>query len=154
MGEKSHRYRHQTPHQPAYHSRAFYVRIQDKDLDHNIYPIVTQRRYGDPDRETSRNNNNQYNKPIILRPGCNTKLSVGNHVIDRMDNLKYSQVTFDGSHWANADPCFCVARRIQGSKLRQSKSNLKFCLTAHNHHITEEQIINECNSHLNDPQLF
>jgi len=59
-----------------------------------------------------------------------------------------------GTHWANADPCFCVDRRIKGRRDRQSKFNLKYKFTYQHHNISEESVLAECKMHENDPQVF
>ena len=59
-----------------------------------------------------------------------------------------------GAHWANADPCFCVERRIKNRKERQSKYNLTCRMSWQNHSITAEDILKQCKDHENDPKLW
>ena len=128
-----------------------YRHFGDKDLDINDKPVVLQRRHGDTNRE--RGINAAYNKPIILHPPIAYDLLYGNHLV-LGDNFKTAGQTFDGAHWAMADVEFAIDRRIKGRKCRQSKNNLKSGLTYHQHSITAQGLIDECNDHMNDERLF
>jgi glycosyltransferase involved in cell wall biosynthesis len=128
-----------------------YRHRSDKDLDPDI-PVIIQRRHGDPN--TSTGSNREFNKPCIVRTGKDIEFHVGNHYIDIMSppftiggNIVY------GAHWCNADPCFCVDRRLRAMK-RQGERNLAMGLSIQHHNITRESVIEECNRHLDDPQLF
>lgn len=122
----------------------------DTDLD-IMKPAVHQRRHGDPNRETGINA--AYNKPIILKTPIEFDLLYGNHAIIG-DNYNLSNKYFDGAHWAMADKCFAINRRIKGRKERQSRYNLETGMTYQHHNITEIDIIAECKKHENDPILF
>lgn len=117
---------------------SIYRHISEKDLDINL-SIKEQRRHGYFDFH--------YLKPIIVNTGLNIKWDVGNHSINggRMGKREIL-----GAHWATADPCFCIKRRVSDRKERQSKINYKNSWTQHNHNITEQDILNECKLHEND----
>lgn len=94
-----------------------------------------------------------YDKPIVCRPGAHNGWGPGNHDIAHNTNTRVSPRRINGAHWAMADT-FAIDRRIQGRKLRQSRSNLERKLTAQNHFVTEAQIRAELEAHKNDPQIF
>ena len=128
-----------------------YRNINDDDLDITKKPIILQRRYGDPNRESGINA--AYCKPIVLNTPINYDLLYGNHQIIG-DNFTLADEHFDGAHWAMADPGFAVERRIKGRRDRQSQHNLDNGLTIQHHNITEDDIMAECEAHKNDPRLF
>jgi hypothetical protein len=68
--------------------------------------------------------------------------------------LKIAEEHLRGSHWAMADPCFCIERRCKGRRDRQSKFNLDNQMTVQNHGITEEQVMAECEAHLHDKKII
>lgn len=123
----------------------------DEDLSVDGLPPVMQRRYGDPVREHG--DNSIYCKPIVIRMPTDFRLEVGNHYI-RGERLTFSGETLDGAHWAMADLCFAIDRRIAGRKDRQSRENIRLGHTIQHHHVTEEQIVEEARIHLDDPKLF
>src|SRR4030042_4453684 len=92
-----------------------------------------------------------YIKPIIVKTGLDLSWDVGNHTIAGVSPIDIGII---GAHWANADPCFCVDRRVKNRMLRQSKYNLEHGLTIQHHNITLEDVLNECISHNNDPKVF
>jgi hypothetical protein len=135
-----------------------YRNIKDKDLDISL-PAFPQRIYGDKNT----GENKCYNKPIVARGGLPIMWTPGNHfiLVDQCTqrynsagvlpgNIRISDTPLMGSHWAMADPCFCVERRCKGRRDRQSKFNLENKMTVQNHNITEEQVLAECAAHLND----
>ncbi len=128
-----------------------YRHAKDSDLDINKKPVITQRRCGDPNREVGINA--AYCKPIILKAPIEFDLLYGNHKIIG-DNYKLAEEFFDGAHWAMADKCFAIDRRIKGRKERQSQHNLETGMTYHQHNITEESLLQEIKDHENDPILF
>jgi hypothetical protein len=133
------------------------------DLDINK-PIKDQRRHGFYE--------DVYHKPIIAKSGLDLLWGLGNHNITRTPRspknlpIKIKQIVtgqreakaFDcgiiGAHWSNADPVFCIDRRVRGRRDRQSKSNLEHGYTYQHHHITEESVLAECKQHENDPLVF
>ncbi|HHT9146737.1 MAG: hypothetical protein Q7J31_18845 [Syntrophales bacterium] len=135
----------------------------DADLNFTL-PAVPQRRHGDPN--VTEGINALYVKPIIVRPSAGVEWQPGCHAITKKkriarvwqkitgNNPNVSPRRLYGTHWAMADPDFAVERRIKGRKARQSRVNISNKLTLHNHHVTEEQIRNECRQHLDDPLLF
>ena len=117
----------------------------EKELDVKI-PVKEQRRHGELDHR-------YYIKPIFVRSGLGVQWDPGNHTI-KGKRTTVLPVLFTGAHWANADPCFCVDRRVRGRKERQSEYNLKHRLTVQHHGITEQDVIEECRRHENDPGLW
>lgn len=126
-----------------------YRHCDDHDLDMNLLP-VPQRRHGDPNISTGPNA--LYSKPSVIRGKQKLYWGPGHHAVH--GETRYFNHKLIGAHWANADPCFCIERRIKGRKLRQSKFNLLYKLSSQNHNITEESVLEECRKHLNDPKLF
>ena len=112
------------------------------DLDPR-WPIKEQRRHGVLD--------SRYIKPSIARGGLEISWGPGHHEIEGTRN-QYP-TAFLGAHWANADSCFCVRRRIQGRRDRQSLTNYQFGWSTHNQHITEDDVLNECREHEIDPRI-
>lgn len=126
-----------------------YRHVTDEDLD-PTKPAIYQRQHGDPN--TTQGINALYNKPIVARPNRGILWGVGNHNLLN-DNRRAEERMF-GAHWAMAEPDIAVKRRILGRKMRQSKRNLDLKLTYHHHHITEEEIREECKQHENDPDVL
>lgn len=127
-----------------------YRHIDDTDLNIDE-PVIFQRRHGDPNRETGINA--AYNKPIVLKTPIQYDMLYGNHAIIG-DNYKMATKYFDGSHWAMADKCFAIERRLKGRKERQSKHNLETGMTYQHHNISEKTLLEEIDLHKNDPKLF
>jgi len=139
-----------------------YRHISEGDLDVSK-PVKEQRRHGVFVK--------MYNKPIIVKTGLDLIWGVGNHKISSLhfyNKARYIMANFItrrrlaiaydcgiiGAHWVNADPCFCVERRIKGRRDRQSKFNLERGLTAQHHNISAESVLAECKMHENDPIVF
>jgi hypothetical protein len=140
-----------------------YRHTSESDLDVNK-PIKDQRRHGYFEK--------MYNKPIIVNTCLDILWGPGNHTITRtprsLSNLHKKtkniitgqrcatavDCNIIGAHWANADPCFCVDRRVKGRRDRQSKYNLEHHLTVHCHNITEESVLAECIIHENELMIF
>jgi hypothetical protein len=120
-----------------------YRHVTESDLDIDK-PIAEQRRHGHFDAAF-------YHKPIIVKPRLSIKWTLGNH---HLTGCEIRDFGFVGAHWANADLCFCLERRMKNRKARQSKYNLERGLTWQHHHCTEESIRQECKAHENDPQVF
>lgn len=104
-------------------------------------------------------------KPIIARTGMDLQWLIGNHQIkvngvresfyeknDRSD-VKYRSGHFQGAHWANADPCFAIDRRLERQD-RQSKFNLSRHYSNHNHGIMRKMLEKEYAEHINDPKVW
>jgi hypothetical protein len=127
-----------------------YRHRQDSDLDPGK-PAVPQRRHGDPDRDHGINW--LYRKPMVVRRALCPTFAVGNHEVTGF-NLREAPLGWDGVHWAMADSCFCVDRRVRGRRMRQSQANIQRKHTIQHHHCTEESVLAECEAHLDDPQLF
>jgi hypothetical protein len=127
----------------------------DSDLDPSDSPVVLQRRHGIAGRGGE---NAPYQKPIVIRPNLGLQLSFGNHqlLVDRRRVVGKLSDTheFQGAHWQNADPSFCITRRIRDRKERQSADNLRHRLGIQHHHISEADVRQHCLNHSNDPQIF
>ncbi len=133
-----------------------YRHTTDGDLTTSL-PIREQRRHG--------YYRWPYRKPIIIKAGLDMCWYIGNHNIkldgERENNMsikpesnhRYNPQVFDGAHWANADPCFCVERRLERME-RQSEYNIKRRINKHNHNITAELILAECKEHENDQMVL
>lgn len=119
--------------------------LQMKTSTQNKTPLVT--------RERVDGWNGFYVKPIIVRAGMNIGWAPGNHKI-AYGSYKESDYKLAGSHWANADPCFCVDRRIKNRRDRQSKRHIAAGITSQHHGITEQDVLDLCSRHINDPKLF
>ena len=124
----------------------------DANLNMSVKPIVMQRRHGDPD--VSNPLNAAYVKPLICRPGAHGGWGVGQHSYVQTANTKLCGVCINGVHWANADPLFCVERRIKNRRDRYSQRDIDIGHGFHNRNITEEDVLKLCKDHENDPQLF
>ena len=124
-----------------------YRHVSDGDLDP-----------GKPVREQRRNGYYRwpYTKPCIARTGQWLTWGMGCHAVmlggQRVAN-KRIQPVFTGAHWINADPCFCIKRRL-GTMARQSLRNLERNLSKHNHNVTEESIRAELAEHERDPVVI
>jgi len=127
-----------------------YRHISEGDLDINK-PAILQRQHGDPDLSSSFNSS--YIKPIIVRKGLKIVWKAGNHCCIG-SNINLAKECFYGAHWMMAEPNIAIKRRIYGRKMRQSKRNLEKKLTVQHHHITEEQIRQQCEIHRNDPNVL
>jgi hypothetical protein len=139
-----------------------YRHRSDIDLDLNL-PAIYQRRHGDPNVSTGINA--KYVKPIIVRSGLDIRWLPGCHELKgkrlpsrlwdtiRRKRVVSSPQVIHGVHWQMADPDFAVARRLR-RMAHLSKRNRENGMGAHNFHITEQQIREECALHLNDPLLF
>ena len=127
--------------------RNVYRNKEDKDIDRNELPLF-QRRFGNPVPEKN------YCKPIIVKPKTHIQYIEGCHKYVNKKHIKPAPIHWEGVHWAMADTCFCIKRRVTDRRLRQSKNNLRTGCGRHNNKITEQMIIDECNKHLNDPRIF
>jgi len=124
----------------------------DLDVDRWNAPAY-QRRHGDADLTT--HPNNMYIKPIVLWTGCGRthfQLAPGNHSV--AGNVKIATRKYAGVHWAMADPCFCIQRRVRDRRQRQSQNNLQRGYTVQHHKVTEQEIVETCAAHLDDRLLF
>jgi hypothetical protein len=112
----------------------------DKDVD-RMLPPVPQRLHGQPDHK----------KPAIFRPRGVT-LGAGNHNAYYPPHYKWGK-PWGGSHWANADSCFWIERGIRDRGQRLSQANIAKGWGVHQLR-TEQQILKECEDHLDDPQII
>ncbi len=117
----------------------------DTDLNPSDPVPVLQRTHGSTLRGS------HYRKPIVIRSGRGIRLSPGNH--EPLGDVVWRE-GFDGAHWQNADPCFAVARRVRDRSQRLSPTNLSRGMGAQHFNLTEEQVLELCRSHLQDPKLF
>lgn len=130
----------------VYPVRLYNVYRHKDEIDLSIkMPTREQRRHGVFD--------SRYNKPIIVRTGLEVAWGVGNHTLVGTAR-RFSSKGIKGAHWAMADPCFCVERRVKNRRDRQSQVNLEQGLTIQHHNITEEDVLRECEEHKEDPVLW
>ncbi len=120
----------------------------DKDLDPTKTPIIYQRRHGDMNRDE------HYQKPCVIRVGSGIKLEVGAHNIINHGDVRMSPYDCDGAHWQQADPCFCVDRRVHQRSHRISPENYAAGWGHGHYNITDEQVLKICEQHLDDPKVF
>lgn len=137
----------------------------DRDLDLQL-PAVPQRRHGDPNVSTGINA--LYTKPIIARGQLHIAWTVGCHnwmplaptgrwrrflrqALPR--SLRVAPRHFGGVHWAMADLSIGLRRRLP-KRARLSARNLEEGWGQQHFDLTAEKIRNECEAHLDDPQLF
>jgi len=125
-----------------------YRNRSDSDLDLKKTPVVYQRRHGDQNRDP------HYQKPCVIRAGTGIRLEVGAHTIINMGGVRVSAVDCDGAHWQNADPCFCLARRVKGRSQRISDNNYRAGWGHGQYHLTEDMVMKVCRDHLDDPKCF
>lgn len=112
----------------------------DLDIDRMQNPIL-QRRHGQKD----------HTKPCIFRPR-GVSLDIGGHAARVPEHYQYGTL-WGGAHWANADPCFWLDRGPRDRGMRLSERNIAAGHGTHNLR-TKEQILSECEAHLDDPQLI
>ena len=120
----------------------------DADLDPGL-PTVEQRRHGDTN--VSRGVNKGYRKPNVIRAGLKPNWSTGCHACFPNEPMRVSTNYMRGTHWAMADACFAARRRLQFQK-RLSRTNRDLGLGIRDE--TSDQLLAECQRHLEDPQLF
>jgi hypothetical protein len=131
----------------------------EKDLDPNL-PIREQRQYGRSAFEGlqvfTKPNIVKSNQNIYWRPGHHD-ICINGEIINwkrarsrarRRNNI--SGYLLEGAHWAMADPCFSIKRRVEDRRDRQSQVNLSLRLTRHQHNITEESLRESFREHEND----
>jgi hypothetical protein len=122
----------------------------DTDLD-TTKPPIFQRRHGMTDRDSG--GREGYRKPIVIRTNSGLRLGAGNHRIDD-GHLKIDPTySFDGAHWAMADPSFII-RRTRDRRDRMSARNRAGALGSHLFNITTKGLLTELEAHTNLPQLF
>ncbi len=136
----------------------FYVRlyevyrtVNDKDLDVSL-PIKEQRRNGDA--FAVKGSNRRGMKPIVVRTGKKLRWMPGQHNIWNRHLLNTSSEVLLGAHWMLADNSRpFIERRLRG-KLRQSKANILRGNSVHCNNVTEEKVLAQLQSHMNDGRLF
>ena len=127
-----------------------YRNAKDSDLDPGSR-VITQRRYGDPNMGDRFNA--LYRKPIIVRGGLPVWWSPGCRFIKTRDEIHTSPIMIRGAHWAMADPCFCIDRRLS-RRYRISNYNKQNGMSWHNWGVTREGLQEQCDAHLNDPEVL
>ncbi len=120
-----------------------YRHQSEGDLDLSR-PVEEQRRHGYLAQE--------YIKPSLARGGQDLLWNVGAHGVT--GKYRINPGIFSGAHWANADPCFCIERRIKGRKERLSPTNIEKKWGHGNFSISRESISAECKAHENDPEVL
>lgn len=104
----------------------------DADIDRSLPPLM-QRRHGF----------GRGVKPCVVRTGRDFYWRAGCHELVSTEQNTIVADTLFGAHWAMADPCFSIERRLKHRRARQSKYNLEKGLTSHNHHITLKDLQRE-----------
>lgn len=120
------------------------------DLTLDKEPML-QRRHGMTDRDSE--GREGYKKPIIIRTGSGLRLGAGNHIITDSNLRLEEQMSFDGAHWAMADPSFAI-RRTRDRRDRMSGRNRAGALGSHLFNVTTKTLLDDMKSHRNLPQLF
>ena len=85
----------------------------DRDID-RMAPPVPQRLHGVPNRE--------HTKPCIFRPN-GISIHVGCHAANFPSHFEWGQ-PWTAVHWANADPCFGIARSREDRQARLCQQQL------------------------------
>lgn len=125
-----------------------YRNKNDVDITYET-PAWTQRLHGDPD--ITGNLNRLYRKPVLVRSGLDISWSPGCHSLS--GRVQFDPYCMRGAHWAMADPCFCVDRRLSRRK-RQSAFNRAHGMGWHNWDVTREGLIAECKSREGCPKVL
>lgn len=123
----------------------------DADLD-STKPAIWQRRHGDPN--PPKTIKQRFNKPLIVKPEVRIVWEMGFHGYRKNSNVNTCEERFIGAHWKMVDVDMAIKRRIKDRRERQGKRNLRRGWGRRDHRITEEQIREECDRHLDDPMLF
>jgi hypothetical protein len=126
-----------------------YRNINDSDLDINK-EVFSQRLCGDKDWKDE--SNNPYHKPNFIKANKNITWEVGFHNINSQ-GLKQGKDLY-GTHWANADLCFCIDRQIKNRRDRQPEINKVRGHDFHYWNLTEKAIIDKCKKHENDQNIL
>ena len=122
----------------------------EMDLDPSL-KAVWLRRHGNPDRDA---NGGRYRKPVVVRSGFGFRWSLGLHVVFPNPAVRISKTRLDGAHWRMADPQLALARRLRGRREYLSQEDIINLCSSDNFDVTEKEILQECEQHLDDPQLF
>lgn len=122
----------------------------DVDLTYDA-PAVLQRRHGIPEREGG--GKEGYRKPIVIRTNAGIHLGAGNHKIDAGPAKVSKEFSFDGAHWAMADPSL-VQRRIRDRRDRMSPTNFAGRLGSHLFTATTTGLLDEMEAQINAPRVF
>jgi hypothetical protein len=113
----------------------------DADID-PTKPPVPQRLHGQKDHV----------KPCVFRPTGGVKVGAGNHNIT-VPWHRFTGKSWAGAHWANADCAFWVDRETRDRGPRLSERNKQRGFGIHTLR-TKEQILAECERHLDDPVII
>jgi hypothetical protein len=119
----------------------------DADLDVSI-PIRQQRRHG---VRTVRDRDPNV-KPAIVWGGIPIEWAPGQHFLTSRCTVPVD-CGVEGSHWGNADPCYCIDRRLS-RRARNGAVNQMLRMNVHNADVTEESLRSYCALHLYDPELW
>jgi hypothetical protein len=124
----------------------------DQDLDPAL-PPAPQRRHGEADM--TKGFNPLYIKPILARAGLGLYWKAGCHAIRGGEAAyKICPETLPGAHWAMADPCFCLERKLKNRVPRLSRHNLQSGMSWHYKGQNAKKLVEECSAHRDDPLLF
>ncbi len=129
--------------------RWVYRHETENDLDPS-QPTIWQRRHGGAYTIWS-GMGDKYLKPTVVRPDCGIRWNPGDQSYQKNPKIKISNIQWDGVHWQTAD-CENWIKRNFKNESRLSDENIKNKWGVKN--FTAEMIREECEKHLNDPQLF
>jgi len=125
-----------------------YRHKDDKDLNPYL-PPVPQRLHGIADPRDKKNK--RYNKPCVAKLETDISYGVGAHTYKANNKIRPTFGKLAGAHWVMADKTIALDRRIKGRRDRLSNINLNKHFGAHNMKVTEEEILQELEAHLDDP---
>ena len=129
--------------------RWVYRHRTEMDLD-PTKPTIWQRRHGG-EYTIWPGMGDKYLKPTIVKPESKIRWNPGEQSYQKNTLIKISPFCFDGVHWQTAD-CENWIQRNYKNESRLSQENIKNNWGVKK--FTEEMIRKECESHLDDPQLF
>lgn len=123
----------------------------DSDLD-PTKPVIRQRQHGDPDLK-SQFNLHYANKPVVAKPETSIAWHPGCHGFN-CSKPNEAEETFYGAHWKMASEKIAIKRRIEGRRLRFSKSHIAMNMGWQDWHVTKESILEDLEKHKNDPNVL
>ena len=130
----------------------YYQMYQHKSefLLNSVDPVFEQRRHGK--KEFIAGTTATWMKPCIGRAGIGLVWGPGHHTVNykNIHLVEYLR----GAHWHMADANLAITRRINGRKKRMSQENIRLQSSVHNFTITEQEIIDFCESRMDSELVF
>ena len=119
---------------------------------YTLYRHRTEKEF-DPDGELSQRQHGvwMWTKPCVLAVKNNMEWTTGCHCVNNSKMFQCPTGIIKGGHWNSASPEIAIDRRIRGRRDRMSQVNIEKTWGSYNYNVTEQQIIDECNIHLDDP---